>query len=515
MVPAITRHFVRTADGRRVHYRRCGSGPPVLIIHQSLHSSAENEALMRDWGRRFTCIAPDTPGFGQSQAIAVDEAAADAGIGAFADALVQFLDAIGVQTVGAYGYHSGGVILAAAVNRHPQRFVGAVLGAYALFTPQEKADFPDAYLPPFRAMPFGEHLAWLWNRLVEHTWFFPWFDPRNDNRQPHASANVARVALLANAILDSGEAYRAAYGAALHGPSNIPPPGAASAPTLIVASEADVLLHGHLQRLPPLPASWQSRSVMTAPDAVAAAFDFLVDHPAPAAVHLAEAADEGFSGGFHWRGDRAARRIVLHAPGGSLDLLDEPGALMIDLPGHGLSADFSGEGLDAWADAVAAAVRGISTASRRVIAGEGPSALLALAVAARLSAAGVEGLSAHIPQPEAAEEWVASYPPLTPDRFGAYLGAAWQMVRAERFFWPWFTVGAAAAIPFDPAEITPGRLALRHRSLLRARGGKALLAAVLGGDRAALLAASPPILAWDVDEWARGRDDVWTPPASR
>ena len=41
----ITRHYL-TIKGRRVHYRRVGKGPPLLMIHQSPRSSAEYEPLM-------------------------------------------------------------------------------------------------------------------------------------------------------------------------------------------------------------------------------------------------------------------------------------------------------------------------------------------------------------------------------------------------------------------------------------------------------------------------------------
>src|SRR5690606_14285730 len=67
----ITRHFV-TVGKRRIHYRKAGSGPPLLMVHQSPRSSAEYEPLMTKWAQHFTCIAPDTPGFGQSDPLPGD-----------------------------------------------------------------------------------------------------------------------------------------------------------------------------------------------------------------------------------------------------------------------------------------------------------------------------------------------------------------------------------------------------------------------------------------------------------
>jgi pimeloyl-ACP methyl ester carboxylesterase len=85
-----TRHFidVRNPDGthRRVHYRRAGSGPPVVLVHQSPRSSAEYEALIAEWAAHFTCLAPDTPGFGESAPLPMN----NPHVNDYADAVLAF-----------------------------------------------------------------------------------------------------------------------------------------------------------------------------------------------------------------------------------------------------------------------------------------------------------------------------------------------------------------------------------------------------------------------------------------
>lgn len=511
---SITRHFLDVA-GRRVHYRKAGSGPPLLMIHQSPRSSAEYEPLMERWGAHFTCIAPDTPGFGQSTPLPGNPDIDD-----FAEAIIAFLDAAGLDKVPAYGFHSGGIILVSALKRHPERFSALAIGGYAIWTEDERRIFGESYLPPFRPSAYGEHLTWLWNRMLEQSWFFPWFDVRPAARLKLAHDDPARVDAAIREMLDSGDAYRAGYGAVLRAPRDIPDATAESPPVLITAYDGDPL-QAHLARLGALPARWTARAVASPADHQAESLAFVRHYPAPTAGEPGEASDEGFvhvaAGGFdgliHWRGDRGAKRVLLHAPGGSIELLDAPDALMIDLPGHGLSDDFDGTALTEWEEVTAAAIEAITTAPDRVIAGEGASALLALAVAKRLGAAAVEGVDAHIPLDSESASWIAHQPDLVPDRFGSYLTQAWSAVRAARLFWPWFRADAAHAIPFDPADLAPDRLALAHRSLIRARSGKALLAALLTADRAALLAKAPPIAAWRLADWARGRPDIWTPEA--
>jgi haloalkane dehalogenase len=509
----ITRHFIDVGD-RRIHYRKAGSGPPLLMVHQSPRSSAEYAVLMTRWAEHFTCIAPDTPGFGQSDPLPIDRP----DIGDFADALIGFLDALGIDRTAAYGFHSGGIILVTTLKKHPDRFTALAVGGYAVWTPEEMALFGDRYLPPFQPSAQGEHLAWLWGRVIEQSWFFPWFATDPEHRLSVAHDDPARIDAVVREMLDSGDHYRAGYGAVLRSPRDTPPPDAVTPPVLITAYDGDPL-QPHLDRLGEMPANWWAYPVPNAQALETASLDHLRASPGNPAGPLAEARDEGFvavaAAGFdgliHWRGNRGGERIVLHAPGGSVELLDDRDALAIDLPGHGLSDDWPAghaRSLDDWVAVVAAAISALADGNGAVVAGQGLSALLALAVAARTGAP-AGGIDAHIPRDPGG--WVDAFPDLAPDRFGAYLHKAWGIARAGTLFWPWFDARAGNAIPFDPADLSPERLALVHRSLIRARSARALGAALLGADRDALARAATRRAEWTIAPWAQARDDIWTP----
>jgi haloalkane dehalogenase len=63
MAIQITRHFATVNGERQVHYRRAGSGSPVILLHQSPTSSREYIPLIQELaGKGFTVFAPDTPG---------------------------------------------------------------------------------------------------------------------------------------------------------------------------------------------------------------------------------------------------------------------------------------------------------------------------------------------------------------------------------------------------------------------------------------------------------------------
>ncbi len=439
MNPAITRHVLTLpGSGRKVHYRRCGSGPVLLMVHQSPRSSAEYADLMRQWGSHFTCIAPDTPGFGQSDPLPGEPDIAD-----FADALCAFLDALGVKHCAAYGFHSGGIILVTAIKRQPQRFSCLAIGGYAIWTEAEMRLFGERYLPEFHPSPYGEHLTWLWNRMLEQSWVFPWFDTREEARLSVAHADIPRVAQAVSEMLDAGNAYQAGYGAVLRAPRDIPPPEATPKdgswpPCLITAYDRDPL-QDHIDRLGDMPAAWSARKVATPAEHQSESLAFLKkqagDIPCP---DLAEDAHEGWvvvnGSPIHWKGTRGAARLVLHGPAREMS---EPGAdeVAIDVPGHGQSGDCEDIALT------------LHHAKEQLGATE-------LAVP-----------DAPTGDPD------RLYPDMTPDRFGQYLQRAWQIARAEAFFKPWYEANAAHAIPLDPARLDPH--ALNVRALARIRAGDA------------------------------------------
>ena len=425
----ITRHVLTIPrSGRKVHYRRCGQGPLLVMVHQSPRSSAEYERLMRDWGAHFTCIAPDSPGFGQS-----DPLPGKPEIGEFADALDEFLNALGVQTCAAYGFHSGGIILVATMQRHPQRFSALAVGGYAIWTPDEMRVFGESYLPPFQPTVYGEHLTWLWNRMLEQSWYFPWFDVRDEARLPGAHADPAKVHAAVMEMLDAGDAYRAGYGAVLRAPRDIPPPETTTPPVLITAYAGDPL-QAHIGRLGPMPDNWRAEAVATPAEHQAQSLEFLRRHAADVPPRLGEDADEGWlvvgDGLIHWKGARHATTLVLHAPAAEL-VEPGPDQVAIDVPGHGLSSDF--------ADIGAA----IETARRALGA-------------------------THIawPAPRTGDP-TELYPDLVPDRFGTHLLRAWSAARAEALFAPWYAAANDHAIAIDPAALDPATIARRTRARLR------------------------------------------------
>ncbi len=446
MSHTISRHYL-TIGRRRVHYRRAGDGPPLIMIHQSPRSSAEYEALMLDWAAHFTCIAPDTSGFGQSARLTK----AHPDINDYADAVAEFIRALGINRAPAYGFHSGGIILITAMKRHPDLFTGVAAGGYPIWTDEERIIFGDAYLPPFEPDAYGTHLTWLWNRAIEQSWFFPWYDTRDATRLSVSHDNPLRVEAMVRDMLDSGDAYRLGYGAALSAPRDIPAPDAVTPPVLITAYNGDPL-QAHLARIGEMPAGWRAYGVDTPAMHHAESLAFLKSHSSPAVTALAEDRNQGFvhittadfNGLIHWRGQIGDGAISVPAPGRSIDLIEASG-LAIDPPGHGLSDPWPGAPPTAW------------TAWQDVFD----------VLCRHFGAASVSCEAARQGDPD------QLYPDLTPDRHGSHLTRAWNIIRARHFFDPWYEANAAHARRFDPGDLAPHRLAREHGALLQASAARA------------------------------------------
>ena len=468
---------------------------------------------MLKWGLSFTCIAPDSPGYGQSEPLPINSP----DINDFGDGLIEFLDVLGVKEVGMYGFHSGGAIAMNAHVRNPGRFTALACGGYPIWTGAEMALYASGYLPSFKPTGYGEHLTWVWSRILEQSWFFPWFKTEESTRMRNAHGDVARVNAQVLELLDAGDNYQHGYRAVLSAPSDIPAADSKHNPVLIATYQGDPLLI-HIDRLPALPAGWITGSAESSLALEDLFGDFLEKFPGPSYESFNADTDRGFvsvetshfNGVIQWSGDLAATKLILHNVGESSELVKAEQALVIDLPGHGLSSEISDAAtLADWAEVIKSAMANLGAKNVKCIEGDQLSALLALALAKSMGADCVCATNAHIPAD--GDNWQSSQPNLTPDRFGSHLNRAWQVVRSTQFFWPWFEAKNSNAIAFDESQIDPEYLAIAHRALLRARSREKLTALLLSVDKAQLVANAPKISSWHIADWATKRDDIWRP----
>jgi len=107
--------YVNTTQGQ-VHYRTEGDGEPLLLFHMSPLCSLEFSAMMPFLGRQYRVVAPDMLGHGESsdppREYTFDE---------YAEATLQFMDAMGIKKAHLGGNHTGGAIALYLAVQHPER----------------------------------------------------------------------------------------------------------------------------------------------------------------------------------------------------------------------------------------------------------------------------------------------------------------------------------------------------------------------------------------------------------
>ncbi len=98
---------------------RSGDGPPLVLIHGYLVSHWYFRQVIGDLARRFSVIALDLPGHGESDRPSPDRFGYD--LPALADVVAGTLDALGVPRAHVWGHSMGGGVALTLAARHPEK----------------------------------------------------------------------------------------------------------------------------------------------------------------------------------------------------------------------------------------------------------------------------------------------------------------------------------------------------------------------------------------------------------
>src|SRR5690606_15427057 len=120
------RHKKVVVDGLEVFYREAGrAGDPVLLL---LHGFPSSSHMFRDLipllADRFHLIAPDLPGFGQTQLLPREQFAYT--FDNLANVIARFTDVLKLQRFGIYVFDYGSPVGLRLALKHPERVTAIV-----------------------------------------------------------------------------------------------------------------------------------------------------------------------------------------------------------------------------------------------------------------------------------------------------------------------------------------------------------------------------------------------------
>jgi pimeloyl-ACP methyl ester carboxylesterase len=159
-VPAgVERRFVELRHGT-VHCAIAGSGPPVLLLHQTPRSWDEYRDVLPLLSKRRQTIAMDTVGFGDSTPLPAGEDS----IARWAEVAAELLDVLGLERAAVVGHHTGAYIAVELAASRPERVEAAVLSSLTLWTREERVQHTTgrAVVDDVDRRGDGGHVLELW-----------------------------------------------------------------------------------------------------------------------------------------------------------------------------------------------------------------------------------------------------------------------------------------------------------------------------------------------------------------
>ena len=182
-----------------------------MLLHPSPLSSKFMEPLMASISKEsLDVIAPDTPGYGNSDSVLENET----DLSPYVNWLNDFFNALSLDKPVLYGSATGAQIAIEYARAHPNRIAGVVLDNAAHFEPAEREDIMSEYFPKLHPEEDGTHLKKVWEMASAMSQWFPWYKQDEKHRigpslDAPATNAIAIEYLLAGSSYD--RAYRAAF----------------------------------------------------------------------------------------------------------------------------------------------------------------------------------------------------------------------------------------------------------------------------------------------------------------
>jgi len=115
-------HLTISANGAKFHVVRAGRGKPLLLLHGWPEFWLTWEPVISELSDRFTLVAPDLRGFGDS-----DKPDGPFGPDGHAVDMLALMEGLGIRRFGVVGHDVGGAVMQPLARKAPERLAGLFL----------------------------------------------------------------------------------------------------------------------------------------------------------------------------------------------------------------------------------------------------------------------------------------------------------------------------------------------------------------------------------------------------
>ncbi len=130
---------INTGDGVRIHYEECGSGAPIVFVHEFAGDLRSWEPQLAHFSRRYRCIAYNARGYPPSD---VPESFERYSQERARDDILAVMDALGIQHAYVVGLSMGGFATLHFGMKYSQRALGLVVAGCGYgAVPSQKEEF--------------------------------------------------------------------------------------------------------------------------------------------------------------------------------------------------------------------------------------------------------------------------------------------------------------------------------------------------------------------------------------
>lgn len=151
--------------GVRLRVGLSGSGPPLVVLHDLFLDGTSWDGVADELADEFRIVAPDLPGFGESEKPAPGRY--DYGVSVFADSIAGLFAGLGIGRAAIAGHGLGGAIAITLAALHPELASKLILINPLCY--EQRLDLPRraALVPVVGSLLFKQ----LWGRAAFRTYF--------------------------------------------------------------------------------------------------------------------------------------------------------------------------------------------------------------------------------------------------------------------------------------------------------------------------------------------------------